>query len=276
MRPIIYPYKMGSKSAKLLSTELRERGHRAMRVRPDGNYRPFRSHLIINWGNSTCPNWMLPNHPVLNRWDFVRRASNKLTAFQTMQEVGVSIPEFTTDWQEASRWLREGTNVVERNILSSHSGRGIIIRIGNTEPEHITQVTPTCPLFVKYIKKQDEYRIHVFQGRVIDAQQKRRRTETPNEEVDYQVRNHANGWIYARAGCDLDHMDDSNVSVYEKSNMIHNEAIKATEALGLDFGAVDIIWNEHHKQCYVLEVNTAPGLEGTTLTKYADAIEALL
>ena len=48
-----------------------------------------------------------------------------------------------------------------------------------------------------------------------------------------------------------------------------NAAIKA---LGLDFGAVDIIYNEAEDQHYVLEVNTAPGLEGTTLQKYTEAI----
>jgi D-alanine-D-alanine ligase-like ATP-grasp enzyme len=37
----------------------------------------------------------------------------------------------------------------------------------------------------------------------------------------------------------------------------------------LDFGAVDIIYNAKRNECYVLEVNTAPGLEGTTVEKYA-------
>jgi len=48
-------------------------------------------------------------------------------------------------------------------------------------------------------------------------------------------------------------------------------ALAAVSALGLDFGAVDIIYNEHENQYYVLEVNTAPGLEGTTVEKYAEA-----
>ena len=49
-------------------------------------------------------------------------------------------------------------------------------------------------------------------------------------------------------------------------------AISAVDSLGLDFGAVDIIWNESEDQYYVLEVNTAPGVEGTTLQKYTEAI----
>jgi glutathione synthase/RimK-type ligase-like ATP-grasp enzyme len=42
--------------------------------------------------------------------------------------------------------------------------------------------------------------------------------------------------------------------------------------MGLDFGAVDIGHRLIDNQFFVFEVNTAPGLEGTTLDKYAKAI----
>ena len=46
----------------------------------------------------------------------------------------------------------------------------------------------------------------------------------------------------------------------------------AIKVLGLDFGAVDIIYNKQEDKWYVLEVNTAPGIYGTTLDKYVNAI----
>jgi D-alanine-D-alanine ligase-like ATP-grasp enzyme len=49
-------------------------------------------------------------------------------------------------------------------------------------------------------------------------------------------------------------------------------AIGSVNILGLNFGAVDVIYNEKENKYYVLEVNTAPGLSGTTLEKYVDAI----
>jgi D-alanine-D-alanine ligase-like ATP-grasp enzyme len=53
--------------------------------------------------------------------------------------------------------------------------------------------------------------------------------------------------------------------------MVTSEAIKAVNCLGLYFGAADVIWNDKEQRAYVLEVNTAPGLEGTTLENYANA-----
>ena len=52
-------------------------------------------------------------------------------------------------------------------------------------------------------------------------------------------------------------------------------AIRATRALGLNFGAVDII-RDINNNSFVLEVNTAPGLEGLTLINYTNAIKEYL
>jgi glutathione synthase/RimK-type ligase-like ATP-grasp enzyme len=48
-------------------------------------------------------------------------------------------------------------------------------------------------------------------------------------------------------------------------------AVHCVSALGLDFGAVDVI--ENKKGSWILEVNTAPGLEGQTLEVYRSAFE---
>ena len=114
-------------------------------------------------------------------------------------------------------------------------------------------------MYTKYFKKADEYRVHVFDGEVIDVQQKRKRQEVPNEEVDYQVRSGRNGWVFCRDGVDC-------------PGSVRIMACRAVNVLGLDFGAVDIGWNRHNEECAVFEVNTAPGLEGSTLDSYYRAI----
>jgi D-alanine-D-alanine ligase-like ATP-grasp enzyme len=57
---------------------------------------------------------------------------------------------------------------------------------------------------------------------------------------------------------------------------LRDVALQAVKALDLHFGAVDIIWNKKDNKCYVLEVNTAPGVEGTSTEIYADSIKAYL
>lgn len=257
MRVRILPYKMGSQSASRLAEGLREAGVRCMKVYPDRAYRPRPDDVIINWGSSQPPRWSSLMHDFpLNPFHNTCGASNKLAAFNSMEEGEVSIPEFTTRWGQADDWMQQDRHtIVVRHKLIGHSGEGIEI-VSHTEG---VMDLPEAPLYVKYIKKSAEYRVHVFKGQVIDIQQKRKKRGVENDEVDYKVRSYANGWVFCR--------DDINPHA-----SVSTEAINAVDSLGLDFGAVDVIWNNHHRKAYVLEVNTAPGLEGATVGKYVGAV----
>ena len=249
----ILPYKLGSLSAKKLAEGLSQSLHlKVRRVRPNGRYRPNQRSLLVNYGSNTAPNFPLPVNTV-NRPEACAIAGNKLRAFQAFQQHNVRTPEWTADRAVAQGWLQDNAVVVCRTLLNAHSGRGIVLASSLEQLTH-------APLYVKYKKKRKEFRVHVFQGRVIDVSEKRRvRKENRPAEFDGYIRNHANGWVFCRDGivrpADLDSL-----------------AISAVAACGLDFGAVDVIWNEKENLCYVLEVNTAPGLEGTTLERYKQAI----
>jgi glutathione synthase/RimK-type ligase-like ATP-grasp enzyme len=116
-----------------------------------------------------------------------------------------------------------------------------------------------APLYTRYIKKKEEYRIHVFQGDAFFVQRKARKKEVPDDQVNWKVRNLAGGFIFANQNVEVD-------------DVARNEACNAVAALALDFGAVDIIRGTDGKY-YVLEVNTACGLEGTTLEKYVEKFQ---
>lgn len=252
-RAIIYPYVVGSASARGLATALT-----TVQVREQGRYRPRENHVVIGWGSPRTPEWwhlLPPNTPFLNQPRFVLMAGNKLEAFHKFAAANIRTPEWTTNQNEARQWIAEGQTVVCRALLSSHSGKGI------TVASTLDQIIP-APLYTKYKKKKHEYRVHVFQGQVIDVQAKRRRKDYAGE-VNSLVRSYHTGWVYCRE------------NLVEPQG-IRELAIAATAALNLDFCAVDIIWNQHENLCYVLEVNTAPGLEGTTLSKYVEAIRRLL
>ena len=116
---------------------------------------------------------------------------------------------------------------------------------------------PRAPLYTEYIPKKAEYRVHVFNGEVIDIQQKKKKREFNQDNRDTRIRNLSNGYIYSRDGI----VPPDGVS---------DLAINAVSAVGYSYGAVDIIFNERRNACYA-EVG-GPGLIDTTLERYSEAL----
>ncbi len=244
----IYPYSPDSASAKALAEALGIK-----RAKREG--KALKTDVLINWGCSKIDREIV-SEQIINKPEAVAKASNKLETFKALKEGG-STPEFTESREEANRWLAGGVIVVARTILNGHSGAGIII----VDPDKEKEV-PEAKLYTRYVPKSEEYRVHVFQGKVIHCQRKARNKEVADDQVNWQVRNHSNGFIFAHVGVKID-----PVGVMA--------AIDAVHALGLDFGAVDLIFNRLKNKYYVLEINTACGLEGTTLERYVQAFKEL-
>lgn len=239
---LINPYKQKSRSAKRLAKALSGRVWKPGERVPD-------DAVVINWGDSKCP-----LTPCLNPPEAVSLITHKRKAFQLFAAKGVPVPRFALSPKDVN-W--EGITVV-RHILQGHSGKGIELVSKKKE-------LPDASLYVQYIKKEQEYRIHV--GRcgdnytIIAEQRKARRLDMPREQVDWQIRNHANGFVFVRETCNT-------------PDKCRSAAKQALEASGLDFGAVDVIYNEHERKAYVLEINCAPGLEGQTIQDYAEFFRA--
>lgn len=248
----IYPYKQGSASAKALADALGIK-----RIKHEG--KPLVVDVLINWGASNIKRVLKDADRILNHPAYVARASNKLLTFQALTDAGVRTPEWTESHLDAEQWLIDGFDVVARHKLNGHSGDGIEIYLAGKEKDKDVYVQDNVPLFTKYIKKKEEYRIHVFQGEAFFVQRKARKLDVPLEEVNWQVRNLAGGFIFAHKGVEV-------------PDVARNEACNAVAALALDFGAVDIMLGTDGN-FYVLEVNTACGLEGTTLEKYVEKFQ---
>lgn len=248
MRYRVLPYRQGSKGAKALAEAL---GGRVLKL-SGSTFKPKADDVIINWGNTA-------SHPILslctpgqqtllNTPLGIKSASNKLNFFNLLKETTI-IPKF---WDKREDIPADAYPIVCRQVLAGHSGEGIVIA---STPDELV----AAPLYVQYVKKKEEYRVHVGKRgedfSIICVQRKARRTETPNEEVNWQVRNLAGGFVFQR----------NNVVVPDAVLAAAQEALRAT---GLDFGAVDVIWNAQQGKPYVLEINTAPGLEGSTVEDY--------
>jgi hypothetical protein len=126
-----------------------------------------------------------------------------------------------------------------------------------------------CELFTQGIAgHRHEWRVHVFRGRPILTQLKLRREGfTDLGGYTSLVRNHHTGWVY---GVGYEREEHPEIEQVEAA------AVQAIAALGLDFGAVDLIQKKRNRrEVFVLEVNTAPGFSegGSALQAYCDAFQ---
>jgi hypothetical protein len=252
MRYRVLPYRQGSRGAKSLATAL---GGKVLKLE-GSTWQPHPEDVVINWGNTKPiqgPARLAQR--ILNDPESIKTASNKLNFFDMMHTAASDlIPQY---WSKREDIPNDVFPIVCRTVLAGHSGEGIVI--ANNAGELVD-----APLYVQYVKKKEEYRVHVGKRlgddgvhsvHIIAVQRKARRTDTPNEEVNWQVRNLAGGFIFQRNG-------------FVCPEAVLSAAKRAIESTQLDFGAVDVIWNEQQEKPYVLEINTAPGLEGSTVDDY--------
>ena len=222
---------------------------------------------LINWGNSTVNLSHLPSAKVFNKPENIKLASHKIEFFKRISKfnegssVIVNIPDWTTSVREARNWYADGNDVVCRHVLQGHSGDGLEL-VKFNEDINARDAVPKAPLYTKYSKKKDEYRVHVVAGKAIFVQ--RKAVQHSTSSANYQIRNVANGFVFATR--DLS-PDPSVIS----------SAVNAVNALGLDFGAADVMWNQRRNTATVIEVNTACALESRTgAARYKAAMHNLL
>lgn len=215
-----------------------------------------RAGVVLNWGSTDTLN-LLPRRgylTVLNGQQAVADAVHKTVCLARLAVAGVRVPRF---WTDISQVDRSGI-VIARTVLNGHSGEGIVV----VRPD---DVLVPAPLYVKYIPKTQEFRVHVFNGRVIFIQEKRKRQGFEQDANQKLLRNHDNGWNFIS--------NDINYANENSKQELEAEAIKAVSACGLDFGAVDLVIGREDGLPYVLEINTAPSLTGeSTLNAYVGAI----
>lgn len=256
MRIRVLPYKPTSESARELSRAL---GCLRLRSFVRTKFRPRDGDVIVNWGYSgpLPPAYLNGRVRYLNLPFNVAKARDKIQTFIELKAHNVPTVEWTRDRNVAQDWLDTGERVVVRHSTTGQGGSGIQVVSEGEVPE--------APLYTKYFRRDAEYRVHVLADQVLDVQQKKMRRQTREEtktgvrdrKSTYEVRNLANGWVFTREGvvCPGSAADAATAGV---------------AALGLSFGAVDIAVRDDESR--VLEINTAPGIEGASVGTYAYAI----
>ena len=241
---ILYPYSNASASAKALKYALGIK----MIKKKGSKFKGGPLKTVINWGNSrSTPE--VDKCCILNYPGAVSICVDKLKFYNTVPEF---VPPYCTEREVAEVLVKDGDCLVARTVLNGHSGEGIVII---NSPEEMVD----APLYVRYVKKEQEYRVHIFHGEVFFVQRKARVKEIPDDQINWKVRNLAGGFIYQQ--------NDFHVP-----DVVLTDALNCVYKSGLDFGAVDVIYHQKYGT-YVLEINTAPGLAGTTLQKYVEQFE---
>ena len=224
---VISSHNLRSRALRNLQVELTEQvGYKVWRVRPERVRRRIAAHF--------------------------EHGLDKLTQLQAFKNGNVPSPAFTTDAGSAAGL--PGSIVVMRRLLRGSEGRGIEM----VEKAAFDVAIHKAPLYTQYIPKKAEYRAHVYNNKVIDVQQKKKRAGYEGER-DTKVRNTANGYVFCRDGITI-------------PGDLAAVALAAVQSLGRTQGAVDIIYNEKQNKCFALEVNARPGMTGTTLKSWSKAI----
>jgi hypothetical protein len=239
-------------------------------------YRPENVKLVINYGCSTLPTWWyrLPSDcKILNHPDQVGVSANKIRMQQAFATLCPNkFLEFFLHKGEAQAAIDEGKTVIARTLISSHSGRGIVM----SPPEPL----PDARLYTVLKRRRGlrEYRVFMSDGKFMDVVCKKRKGREKLIEMGISedeaatwwddrkrqvIRCWDNGWAFCHNNLP---MDDQSV---------FDEIAEHTARL-LTWGCVDVLIDSRTKEWYMVEINSAPGLDaGNTQHVYIESFREL-
>lgn len=233
----------------------------------DPNAIPADTDVVIRWGNAKR---IAFQGRILNSGRSIMLAGDKLETLRKLQAEGIPCVQFATNFDDA-RWpeiwaarKRRGFGGKDICLLVTRDNGGtpLLVRDGGNTPTtqgEAELALAEAEFFTKWINNDREYRLHVANGEIIRYQRKYYVGDGP--QLELRVQNHANGYVFK-----------------QPHNRLRSErfecATRAVAALGLDFGAVDLIVDNstgRYGTATVLEVNTAASCSPKTRDAYVEA-----
>lgn len=188
----------------------------------------------INWGREKAGTILNPD---------ISNSTNKREMRALFAENDVPMPEYYSASHAAGMTLEYNANefpLVGRPDKHT-KGRGFWLCRDEADVRRAlrgTRKKKAATHFMEYIADAPhEYRVHIFRGKSIRISEKEFFTDEDGKK------------------------DYTTIKPTGPVKHVRKAAKAAVLALGLDFGAVDILAND--KECWVLEVNAAPGLGGS-------------
>jgi hypothetical protein len=214
--------------------------------------------VLIRWG-ATAPLGRKPRR-VLNSMKAIVAASNKREALATMRRAGIKVPHIYTNPADPQPGDEVPVAYPLLGRKDHHVGANdIVLCLQARDVMRAKQMG--CTHFSRYIPTKAEYRVHVFGDAIIKTSQKIEIDAA--QAIQPWIRNLGAGYTFRQPEVRL-------------TGASRGMAIDAVHALGLTFGAVDLIVGDDD-QSYVLEVNTAPGLQtDTSLDAYLEQFKQVI
>lgn len=264
---------MGSTTGRALKKELGIKGGRELDSAKGYD-------TLIRWGCSVAPDLDTEFNHVINNAAQIARVSNRQHMFADFRRLFGNDPNYDkllrythgfdvpSDWERGalirSKFSRWGSDIIKYDPTKDYD-----------EPAF------TGCFCVEYWPGDYEIRVHIMDNRCICMQIKKQRegVATVSPPPDITVRNNVNGWALHPL---------TNDEAREKGinkRVLRDFAKLVVTGMNLSFGVADFIvrcspparTGESRNFSYkLLEVNTAPGLEGYTFEKYVTAFRALL
>jgi len=249
---------------------------------------------VVCWGTKTDKDTAFAaGIKVYNHPNKIRANRNKFSALDVLRKAGCSVAASTTN-------LKANNNIGFPAVARSNfhqGGKGFWLCMNQ---HHLDIAAKEGAQYVQaFIHIQDEYRLHMFEGKLIYAVKKvprdnmqdayvaqyvekieawaaknneqldkntmtkvlQRVARTEAEKPDYIIRSNTRGWKFSHIAAPPQKLVD--------------EAVKAIAALGLNYGAVDCCMNLEGNP-RIIEVNSGPGLDGTTFDTWVKSFKELL
>lgn len=177
---------------------------------------------------------------------------DKLHQYKFFRKNRLNFPWFSESKEIVSQMMQGGgiKSVLCRILLRGQEGHGIVIA---DKADDLVD----APVYVEYRDKTLEYRINLFRGKVVNVREKRRKNGFDGGEP--RIRNVENGYVYClpRGRTPPD---------------VLTTAIQASRVTDSDIVGVDVAYNANTDEHFIIEVNSAPSLEGVTVEDYMAAI----
>lgn len=199
---------------------------------------------VINWGNYIFSN---DGYFRLNVPSAVARTSNKSGARSYLQDCGIAVPRtwFNGEFPEFPCIARPPYH---------HGGKEFYVLQNEKDLRDLDGKISMLGWYLSEIfDKTHEYRVHCGHGKILLINEK------PLVEGEL------------RANMAVNHESWRVLKWGEFPTVVCQESLRAVEALGLDYGAVDIMYNADTNEAAICEVNTSPSINTPyTSGKYAE------